>query len=164
MSRSAWARAFRMTAAAALVAGAATVATPGTASAARQDCESGRNGFVDIAEYQSGATKMSVKLRPGDPSSPGNVTLNVALIEDQQRGFAALIASRAGDEFWMDWTTTYSTSTGNASSWVQCGPFVVGDGGPHTTAAKETNSASTWRFRACGSAAGSNSVVCTGWW
>lgn len=62
----------------------------------------------------------------------------------------------------MDWTTNYSN--GSASSWVQCGPFAAPDGGPHTTAAKVTNGADSWRFRACGSSVYSNTVKCTPWW
>ncbi|MFI8194190.1 hypothetical protein ACIF8T_36600 [Streptomyces sp. NPDC085946] len=160
MTTYAWAAALCTVAAAAVVAGGLTLAVPGTAQASRADCESGANGFVDIAEYQEGAEKHRLELRPG-ALRPGTLTLDVANIQGRQRGFAKLVAGQSGDEFWLDWTTNYSN--GNASSWVQCGPFVSPDSGPHTTAAKETNSADSWRFRACGSSVYSDTVKCTPW-
>ena len=140
-----------------LMAAAFAAGAPGAAHAARSDCERGANGFVDISERQSGATKGTVELRPW-AANKGWVHLAVAKINGQQRGFAAIVGQEPGDEFWMDWTTN------NGGSWVQCGPFVAPDHHPHTTAAKETNSSPNWRFRACGSRWDSNDVVCTGWW
>ncbi|MDI9832673.1 MULTISPECIES: hypothetical protein [Streptomyces] len=138
-----------------------SVATPGTALAARSDCEGGRNGFRDIADSTVGvpAGPGDKVLRPGDPQGlVGRISLRAVKIDGQIHGFAALTVPRAGDDVWMDWTLN------GRDVHVQCGPFRAGvDGWQLTSAAKVTDNSPNYRFRACGGGGG-QAVQCTDWW
>ncbi|MCF1595312.1 hypothetical protein [Streptomyces muensis] len=161
MTRRAIAKAACTAAAGVLLAGGVTVAVPGTALAARSDCERGVNGFRDISDSLVGvpAGPNDKKLRPSDPQGlVGRISLRAATIDGRVHGFAALAVPRAGDEIWMDWTLN------GRDVHVQCGPFRASrDGNQLTSAAKVTDNSPNYRFRACGGGGG-QAVQCTDWW
>ncbi|MGW7400913.1 hypothetical protein ACWGH7_31095 [Streptomyces cyaneofuscatus] len=133
---------------------AALLVPTATAHAAPQDCEGGRNGFIDISDNATGTP-----IRTLDMGSGVSITLQYGNISGSQRGWAK-ISGRAfsGDRVWMDWTTN------GGSSWLQCGPFTVGTTGTSkTSAAKTTSTSSSYKFRACGNLNG-GPVRCTTWW
>jgi hypothetical protein len=108
MTRHTWAKAACIAGTGVLMAGGLTVAMPGTALAARSDCESGANGFIDISNNEVGVPGgPAVKeLRPNDGQGlKGRISLRITRIDGDVRGFAALTVPRVGDEAWMDWTT-----------------------------------------------------------
>ncbi|MEW2113651.1 hypothetical protein AB0945_00360 [Streptomyces sp. NPDC005474] len=161
MTRRAIAKAACTAAAGVLLAAGITVAVPGTALAARSDCERGANGFRDIPDNMVGvqAGPADKILRPSDPQGlVGRISLRAARIDGDVYGFAALAVPRVGDDVWMDWTLD-----GNHVH-IQCGPFKASrDGFPLTSAAKVTDNSPTYRFRACGGGGG-QAVQCTDWW
>ncbi|ANS62443.1 hypothetical protein SLINC_0219 [Streptomyces lincolnensis] len=161
MTRRAIAKVATTAVAGVLLAGGVTVATPGTALAARSDCERGANGFRDIPDNQTGvaAGPADKVLRPSDPQGlVGRIGLGAARIDGDVYGFAALAVPRVGDEIWMDWTLD-----GNRVH-IQCGPFkATRDGHQLTSAARVTDSNPNYRFRACGGGGG-QAVQCTDWW
>jgi hypothetical protein len=118
-------------------------------------CEHGAHGFIDIPDTQSGTVQRTVALSPGV-----TVTLQSGTISGATRGWAKISGgTSAGDRVWMDWTTDGGTS------WLQCGPFTVGSAGhTKTSAAKQTSSAASYQFRACGQLAGNQPIKCTSWW
>jgi hypothetical protein len=144
-----------------LLAGGLVVAAPGTALAARSDCERGANGFRDIPDNMTGvpAGPDSKTLRPRDPQGlVGRISLQAARIDGKIYGFAALTVPRVGDDVWMDWTLN------GRDIHVQCGPFKASrDGHQLTSAAKVTDNSPNYRFRACGGGGG-QAVQCTDWW
>ncbi|MET8980914.1 hypothetical protein ABZX85_35465 [Streptomyces sp. NPDC004539] len=161
MTGRAIARAACTAAAGLLLATGVTVAAPGTALAARSDCERGANGFRDIADNTVGvaAGPSDKLLRPSDPQGlVGRISLRAVRISGDIYGFAALTVPRAGDDVWMDWTLN------GRDVHVQCGPFnATRDGSPLTSAAKITDNSPNYRFRACGGGGG-QAVQCTDWW
>ena len=144
-------------AAVALAAGA-LLATPAAASATAAQCERGANGFVDIPDNLWGTVPTTghyiINFITG-----AQITLNYGTVSGAQRGWARIGGdTQPGDRVWLDWTTN------GGSSWLQCGPFTVNTPvTPKTSAAKNTSSSSTWKFRACGNIAGYDST-CTDWW
>ena len=161
MTRRALAKAACTVAAGVLLAGGSTVAMPGTALAARSDCERGANGFRDIPDNTTGvqAGPADKLLRPSDPQGlVGRISLRAVRIDNRIYGFAALAVPRAGDDVWMDWTLN------GKDVHLQCGPFLATrDGFQLTSAAKVTDNSPTYRFRACGGGSG-QAVQCTDWW
>ncbi|MFE7764248.1 hypothetical protein [Streptomyces sp. NPDC057438] len=154
------ARAACTAAASLLLAGGVVVAAPGTALADRSQCERGANGFRDISDSLVGvpAGPRDKTLRSDPQGLSGRISLRAATIDGRVHGFAALSASRAGDEIWMDWTLN-----GNDVH-IQCGPFRASrDGQVLTSAAKVTDNSPNYRFRACGGGGG-QAVQCTDWW
>ncbi|MFJ5260528.1 hypothetical protein ACIQAC_08680 [Streptomyces sp. NPDC088387] len=162
MTRRAIARAACIAAAGVVLAGGVTVATSGTATAARSDCERSTNGFRDISDSLAGvqAGPQDKLLRSNDPQGlTGRISLRAARINGDIHGFAALAAPRVGDDVWMDWSVD-----GGHSVLVQCGPFVASrDGFQITSAAKVTSNDANYKFRACGGGRG-QAVQCTDWW
>ncbi|MGW2617279.1 hypothetical protein [Streptomyces sp. NPDC001500] len=160
MIRSALARAACTAGAGVLLAAGFTVAAPGTALAARSDCERGANGFRDISDSLVGvqAGPADKTLRSDPQGLVGRISLRAARIDGDVYGFAALSVPRVGDEVWMDWTLN------GRDVHVQCGPFQAGrDGQALTSAAKVTDNSPNYRFRACGGGHG-QAVQCTDWW
>jgi hypothetical protein len=83
-----------------LLAGGVVVAAPGTALAARSDCERGANGFRDIPDNMVGvpAGPGDKVLRPSDPQGlVGRVSLRAARIDGDVYGFAGLAVPRVGE-------------------------------------------------------------------
>lgn len=152
----------RTLAATVLLAGGVAVASAAPAHASAADCVHGAQGFVDIPDWMpNGTSQESFTMDPGTAAA-ATIHLETASIQGQSRGYAAIIGNTlAGDQFWMDWTTSYSN--GSASGWTQCGPFTVGTGQVATTPAMRTDNSPAWRFRACGSRGG-GAVRCTPWW
>jgi hypothetical protein len=160
MIRRAMAKAACTAVAGVLLAGGMTVAMPGTALAARSDCERGANGFRDISDSTVGvpAGPVDKTLRSDPQGLVGRISLRAVKIDGLVHGFAALSAPRVGDEIWMDWTLN------GRDVHVQCGPFQASrDGQPLTSAAKVTDNSPNYRFRACGGGRG-QAVQCTDWW
>ncbi|AGL18485.1 hypothetical protein [Actinoplanes sp. N902-109] len=126
-------------------------AAPASASVA--ECTNGANGFVGIPYNQSGTTQRSITL-----GGRTTVSLQSAAVQGRTRGYAKISGNtRAGDQVWMDWTTT------GGNGWLQCGPwYVQSNGSPNTSAAQRTDPSSQWLFRACGLVDGQGG--CTGWW
>jgi hypothetical protein len=141
--------------AAALALVATAFVTPaGSAQALSSDCEGGRNGFVDIPDTLSGTVQRDLFLGLGAKE----LYLETGQVGGVQRGWAMLNGGPlAGtDLVWMDWTRD------GGSTWLQCGPFSVGDKPSKTSAAQATSSDPRWRFRACADAG--TGIRCTDWW
>lgn len=128
----------------------------GPAYASPAECVNGANGFVSIAYNKTGTV---VSGKTVDLGGSRRAELHSGTINGAQRGWAIIRgATQAGDQVWMDWTTT------SGNGWLQCGPFSVqSNGSPNTSAAKSTSSASGYWFRACGKIAGGTSK-CGAWW
>lgn len=154
----------RALAAVLLLVGGLAVASTTPAHASAADCVGGAQGFVDIPDWFPGTDHGNFTFDPGT-SVAATVHLETASVQGTQRGYAAIIGNTIqGDQFWMDWTTSYNTATGQATGWTQCGPFTVGGSGQaQTTPAMRTDPSPKWRFRACGSRY-AGVVTCTPWW
>jgi len=129
-------------------------------------CEGGNNGFIDIPDNLLGASHP----RRGTIAPGVTVTLEVGTVAGRQRGWAKLTGStRPGDLVWMDWTNSWRPGGPPEGQWLQCGPFRVDTAGmSKTSAAKQTSSLTSWRFRACGRRPPADSVcaggLVNGWW
>ncbi|WP_405869914.1 RICIN domain-containing protein [Streptomyces zaomyceticus] len=126
---------------------------PGSSPAGAEVCETGANGFTDIADNLSGAVAQSRS------DADRRVSVQYGTVHGAQRGWARLDgATREGDQVWLDWTRD------GGRTWLRCGAFAVGaDGATKTSAAKQTSSSSTWQFRACALPTG-GTTRCTDWW
>ncbi|MEU3983731.1 hypothetical protein AB0F77_27225 [Streptomyces sp. NPDC026672] len=77
----------------------------GTAHASVAECTNDANGFVSIPYNKSGSVKTSVSL------GRATVQLPVGPISGKDYGWAKITGSTvAGDQVWMDWTTTCPSS------------------------------------------------------
>ncbi|MBP2579564.1 hypothetical protein J3A78_000042 [Streptomyces sp. PvR006] len=138
-----------------VTAGVTVFGVSGPAQASPADCEGGANGFVDIPDNLSGTVGTQRTIGGGT-----RISIQYATLGGVQRGWAKIDGwTLPGDKVWMDWTTN------GGSSWLQCGPFVVGaQDTPKTSAAKNTTSSSAWKFRACAALAPAGPPLCTNWW
>ncbi|MFL6123189.1 hypothetical protein [Actinophytocola sp.] len=142
-----------------LLSGLLSFASANIASATAAECSGGQHGFVDISDSLTGAVVREIDFKGGY-----TLTLETGQVHGVSRGWAHLTGPIRLHTVWMDWTTNGGTS------WLQCGPFSSA-GAPVsslTSAAKETNPAPNWRFRACmlmkNSADDDGAVYCTSWW
>ena len=125
------------------------------AQASAADCERGANGFVDISDSRSGTVQRTVDLTHGT-----KVELHSGVVNGVASGWAKISGNTvSSDRVWMDWTRD------GGSTWLQCGPFEVGNLTTKTSASKATSSSSSYRFRACGdSRVVGVTARCTSWW
>jgi len=137
---------------------ATTLAGGSPAYATAADCEHGANGFIDIPDDEIGQIRREVQL-PGDIQKT-YVSLETGSFGGVEQGWARIYGwPHPEDQVWMDWTTD------GGRSWLQCGPFVVGNAGlSKTSAAQRTDPSPNWLFRACGYSAGYQEHRCTDWW